>query len=317
MAVRPVVRILAFGDSLTEGWCDFGTKFHPYTRKLQTLVESLSKSVDVVNQGVSGETTGQMCERLPLVLDKDGPFDLVIILAGTNDLGLSLNKDGEPLFQRLKSLHELALRHSPLSIAVTIPETGYETMDRFTALKEKRLLVNTLLKKYVQDCGSKIILSDLSTRLPRESLSHEDRRKFWADGLHFTPAGYDRMGEITAGVICRTPNAECRTPNAERRMPNAERRTPNAERRISVSGISCETCAFCKHGSHRDYRYLGQLSPVLPNCFALLRCSLLWSIVTVAIFSFSLSAMNRIQIMTFTQSDTKGKLFIFQNQKSL
>ena len=115
----------------------------------------------------------------------------------------------------------------------------------------------------------------------------------------------------------RTPNAERRTPNAERRTPNAERRTPNAERLISVSGISCETCAFCKHGSHRDYRYLGQVSPVLPNCFALLRCSLLWSIVTVAIFSFSLSAMNRIQIMTFTQSDSKGKLFIFQNQKSL
>ena len=115
----------------------------------------------------------------------------------------------------------------------------------------------------------------------------------------------------------RTPNAERRTPNAERRTPNAERRTPNAERRISVSGISCETCAFCKHGSHRDYRYLGQVSPVLPNCFALLRCSLLWSIVTVAIFSFFLSAMNRIQIMTFTQSDTKGKLFIFQNQKRL
>lgn len=196
MAARPVVRILAFGDSLTEGWCDFGTRFHPYTRKVHSLIQSLSKSVDVVNRGVSGETTDQMRERLPLVLNKEGPFDLVIILGGTNDLGLSLNKDGEPLFGRLRSLHELALRYSPLTVAVTIPETGYEVINRFTAVREKRLNVNALLKKYVQDCDSKIILSDLSAKLPRESLSHEDRRKFWADDLHLTPAGYDRMGEI-------------------------------------------------------------------------------------------------------------------------
>jgi len=196
MAARPVLRILAFGDSLTEGWCDFGTKFHPYTRKLQTLIQSLSKSVDVVNRGVSGETTDQMNDRLPSVLNEDGPFDLVIILGGTNDIGLSFNKDGEPLFGRLRSLHELALRYSPLSVAVTIPETGYETMDRFAALKEKRLQVNTLLKNYAQDSGNKIILSDLSAKLPRESLSHEDYRKFWQDDLHLTSEGYDRMGEI-------------------------------------------------------------------------------------------------------------------------
>lgn len=198
MAVRPAFRILAFGDSLTEGWCDFGTKFHPYTAKLQSLTRSISKvkTVDVVNRGVSGETTDQMNSRLGLVLDKDGPFDLVIILGGTNDLGFPLNNDGKPLFGRLRSLHELALRHSSLSVAVTIPETGYETIDRFTAVREKRLQVNNLLKNYVQDCGSKMLLCDLSTKLPRQSLSEEDRRKLWADDLHFSAAGYDRMGEI-------------------------------------------------------------------------------------------------------------------------
>ena len=192
------MRLLAFGDSLTEGWCDFGTTFHPYTRKLQGLIQSLSnaKTVDVVNRGVSGETTDQMNSRLGLVLDKDGPFDLVIILGGTNDLGYSLSQDGEPLFRRLRSLHELALRYSPLSVAVTIPETGYEALDQFTALREKRLQVNNLLKNYVQDRDSKMLLCDLSTKLPRKSPSDEDRRKFWSDDLHLSPAGYDRMAEI-------------------------------------------------------------------------------------------------------------------------
>ena len=59
-----------------------------------------------------------------------------------------------------------------------------------------------------------------------------------------------------------------------------------------------------------------ELSPVPPNCFALLHCSLLWSIITIAILSFSMSAMNHIQMMTVTQLDMKGKL-LFQNQNSL
>ncbi|RMX51187.1 hypothetical protein pdam_00004084 [Pocillopora damicornis] len=192
------VRILAFGNSLTEGWCEFGTRFHPYTLKLQNLIESECKteSIDIVNRGVSGETIDEMNARLPEVLDEGGPFDIVIILGGTNDLGMRLDENGEPLFSRLRSLHELALRHSPLSVAVTVPETGYETMDGYTVVREKRLQVNALLKNFVQQCGSKMLVSDLATKLPRESLSDEDRRTLWADHLHFSPAGYDRMGEI-------------------------------------------------------------------------------------------------------------------------
>ena len=105
------IRILAFGNSLTEGWCEFGTRFHPYALKLQNLMESECKteSIDIVNKGVSGETTDEMNARLPEVLDEGGPFDIVIILGGTNDLGMRLDEDGEPLFSRLRSLHELAL----------------------------------------------------------------------------------------------------------------------------------------------------------------------------------------------------------------
>ncbi|XP_022799749.1 uncharacterized protein LOC111337668 [Stylophora pistillata] len=190
------IRILAFGNSLTEGWCEFGTRFRPYTLKVQSLIESVCKteSIDIVNRGVSGETTDQVNTRLPVVLDKDGPFDIVIILGGTNDLGVPLDKNGEPLFRRLRSLHELALQHSPLSVAVTIPETGYETVDEYTVVREKRLQVNALLKNFVQQHGDRMLLSDLATKLPPESLSDEDRRTFWADHLHFSLAGYDRMG---------------------------------------------------------------------------------------------------------------------------
>ena len=68
--------------------------------------ECKTESIDIVNKGVSGETTDEMNARLPEVLDEGGPFD---IEGGTNDLGMRLDEDGEPLFSRLRSLHELAL----------------------------------------------------------------------------------------------------------------------------------------------------------------------------------------------------------------
>ena len=81
-------------------------------------------------------------------------------------------------------------------MAVTIPETGYEAEERFAVLTEKRSRVNDLLKNFVQECGDKMLLSDLSAKLPHNSLSDEDKRKYWNDQLHFSPAGYDRMAEI-------------------------------------------------------------------------------------------------------------------------
>lgn len=151
LSVRPfhvfnMVRILAFGDSLTEGWCNFGTTFHPYSSKLQILLQSLpvSKPFIIINRGVSGETTGEMQARLPRVLDNDGPFDLAIILGGTNDLGGSRDKNADSLFERLKSLHEVILKECSLSVAITIPESGFD--ERNPALKEKRSKVNQLLK---------------------------------------------------------------------------------------------------------------------------------------------------------------------------
>lgn len=191
-----MVRILAFGDSLTEGWCYFGTTFHPYSSKLQILLQSLpvSKPFSVVNRGVSGETTEGMQTRLPRVLDEDGLFDLAIILGGTNDLGGSLDNNADPLFERLKSLHEMILKECPLSVAITIPESGFD--ERYPALREKRSKVNQLLKGYVQANGDRMILCDLSVKLPHNSLSEEDRIRFWHDGLHFSPDGYDRMAEV-------------------------------------------------------------------------------------------------------------------------
>ena len=63
-------------------------------------------------------------------------------------------------------------------------------------LREVRIKVNQGLQKFAEESQGKVVLVDLATRLPLKSLSAEDRKKYWDDGVHFTPAGYDFVAEI-------------------------------------------------------------------------------------------------------------------------
>ena len=84
-------RILCFGDSLTEGYTfQASGQFHPYSTKLQQLLEAhCHDSVEVRMAGVSGEiVVPSMTQRLDRLLkEASQPYDWVIILGGTNDLG--------------------------------------------------------------------------------------------------------------------------------------------------------------------------------------------------------------------------------------
>lgn len=199
-ARQKVIRILAFGNSLTEGYRKYGFKYHPYTTRLQELLLSSVKNTNVifeiVNHGVSGETTKDMTPRLAKILDDGASFDLVIILGGTNDVG-TCREDADALFKRIKCLHEKVLKHNSATktVAVTLPETGYETLSGYEKFMEKRLCVNELLRNFALD-KERVVISDLSNKLPRHSLSTEDLDKFWDDGLHFTAQGYNKMAEI-------------------------------------------------------------------------------------------------------------------------
>jgi lysophospholipase L1-like esterase len=71
------IRILAFGDSLTEGYCmneRGGLMFHPYTKELERLLETQFPSlrIEVVNRGVSGELATSMPHRLEQWLHDPG-----------------------------------------------------------------------------------------------------------------------------------------------------------------------------------------------------------------------------------------------------
>lgn len=207
---KNLFRILAFGDSLTTG--NIGGELHeafdkPYTIGLLNLVREnhAGTSFEVDNMGIYGELVcGEMSERLPKVLKECGPYDLVIILGGTNDIIEPKQGLEDTLFDGIKRLHAEVKGQGAKCIALTIPETDIHFKDLLknglSWVKEEgeniRLLVNDKLRRSVKGHNDKIILCDLAEKFPQHSLSGEDLDKLWSDGLHFTEEGYNKMAEI-------------------------------------------------------------------------------------------------------------------------
>ena len=203
-------KILAFGDSLTTG--NIGGELNealdkPYTIQLSKLLRENHPNVtfEVNNKGIYGELVcGQMTERLPKVLKEYGPYDIVILLGGTNDIIEAKEGLECTLFEGIKRLHDSAIGEGAKCIALTIPETDVYFKDLgksgLSWVKEEgeniRLTVNDNLRKYVKEYDNKITLCDLAEKFPQQSLSSEDLEKYWSDGLHFTEEGYSRMAQI-------------------------------------------------------------------------------------------------------------------------
>jgi lysophospholipase L1-like esterase len=93
-------QVLCYGDSLTEGMVPLARVLHPYAQSLQRVLRTHPSLKDVVvqHQGLPGWTSAQTVRdvdgvdglRLAISEIANPPPSLVIILAGTNDLGNAL-----------------------------------------------------------------------------------------------------------------------------------------------------------------------------------------------------------------------------------
>jgi len=84
--------ILALGDSLTEGYRV--DKSESYPAQLQDLLDAKGYRYEVINSGISGETSTGLSERLNWTLSQNP--DLIILTTGANDairgIDLSITK---------------------------------------------------------------------------------------------------------------------------------------------------------------------------------------------------------------------------------
>eukprot|EP01130_Rhizamoeba_saxonica_P003840 TRINITY_DN1592_c0_g1_i2.p1 TRINITY_DN1592_c0_g1~~TRINITY_DN1592_c0_g1_i2.p1 ORF type:complete len:145 (+),score=30.10 TRINITY_DN1592_c0_g1_i2:58-492(+) len=135
---QPVIKILAFGNSLTAGYIKFQDD-HPYTLQLSDLITANFPDhlIQIVVKGVPGENTQDMIPRLASILAKD-PYDLVLLLGGTNDMGVF---DHVQIYENLERMYEMAKDHGAVLVVMSIAD-HFCTIDWYL---EKRAQLNQMI----------------------------------------------------------------------------------------------------------------------------------------------------------------------------
>lgn len=203
------LKILTFGDSLTEGYYRFGFLFHPYSIQLEKcidkmLVEELMSPVQqslIHQRGVSGEFTADMIRRLHQILEKASikgyPYNVVCILGGTNDLS-DEEEPAKNVFNRLKHMYDMVLAHGDCVLAaITIPESA--CVDNYYVNKRSR--INGYIKEYCAEHRERAVLVDLETHIRFFGADGIKNTDLWDDALHMTEEGYDKFGELVFNHI--------------------------------------------------------------------------------------------------------------------
>ncbi|CZR50408.1 related to esterase [Phialocephala subalpina] len=195
-APKKPLRILCFGDSLTEGYSAMGWSMTPYSRWMEEYLNAKlgnEYEIKVETDGKSGDCVRTGFERRmqrhypPGSSQTATPYDWVIFLGGTNDM--AYRHTPAQIFGTIKSILTPALKQDAKVLIMTVPEIQSHIID------DERAELNTLIKGWARETQSVWGL-DLHARMPYHDITEEERKQRWDDNLHFTPEGYEMIGEI-------------------------------------------------------------------------------------------------------------------------
>ncbi|PBP19456.1 asparagine amidase a [Diplocarpon rosae] len=201
------IHILCFGDSLTKGYSMCGMNFTPYSTAMKKKLEEtiggkgeLSFVVDT--DGVSGQlVTNGFRERMASLYSasqtRECPYDWVVFLGGTNDLAYSISPN--KIYDEIKAITDLPLATGARVLLLTVPDCSAKS----AKLDRVRGELNGLLKS---DARDGVFLLDLHAKIPYHGMPEKEREGIWDDGLHFAPAGYERVGNLVAQRLAEILN---------------------------------------------------------------------------------------------------------------
>lgn len=206
-------RILAYGDSLTAGYSMFNS-YTPYGGELGKALRALKTPADVWVCGHPGRTADWMVAQLDTtggqnvppglrqLINGFGPFDLVMIMAGTNDLGRGSGP--ESVFSKLVLLHSACHKLGVPTLALTVPPNrGAQSGQRHDAWKT----VNRLLSEWSRSDQAPTLLRgcvDTGKVLPYD----EENGQWETDGLHYSPQGYNGLGRKLSVHVAQHLNCQ-------------------------------------------------------------------------------------------------------------
>jgi len=210
-AVARQLRFLAYGDSLTAGYCHGGKRFWPYGAALaKGLLPDVVAEVWVC--GLSSLTAGELVESiddtnicdgadrrgvgLRKALTSHGPFDLALIMAGTNDLG-SRGADPHAILTHIRALHAECHREGIQTVALSVPPSG--AMAEIPRYRKRWQCLNSLLGDWARrsrDTGVRLFV-DTSSLVP-----FVEGSELWEDdGLHLSESGSEQLGQRLVPLI--------------------------------------------------------------------------------------------------------------------
>ena len=121
-----------------------------------------------------------MVHRLPGAMQKHNP-KLIIILGGTNDLGM--HHPTENIIRSVTRLHEIALRSGKgtteptYTIAMTLPQLTWSVDEN------DRLEINKGIREYAQRCKQRVAFLEMENRFDQKNKSN---LVYWSpDTVHF------------------------------------------------------------------------------------------------------------------------------------
>jgi len=177
-------RVVFMGDSITDFWGRRYGKFFP--------------GKPYINRGISGQVTPQMLLRFRQDVIALQP-KVVVILAGTNDIGGSLGPiAGDATRANLMSMVDLArANHIAVVLASMTPVCDYLSPQTAKRPMEKLKELNDWIKDYA--AGNQIVYLDYwSAMLDDQGVL---RKELTWDGLHPNDAGYEVMGPLAEKAI--------------------------------------------------------------------------------------------------------------------
>jgi lysophospholipase L1-like esterase len=139
---------------------------------------------------LDGQVTGL---RSAIRAVRDPPLSLVILLAGTNDLGYGFN--AEEIAENILSLHRVCFQEGvPRTIAIGMPPSGYQSVNADAADLARG--VNEKLQDFCE--------TNPARYLPFPFAFERNGENWDPDTLHFSPRGYQVLGESLVSVVKET-----------------------------------------------------------------------------------------------------------------
>ena len=209
MTKPKTIRILGYGDSLTAGSSPPLINLFPYGPHLEKKLNSGSyfNTKNVLAQvrwiGLPGWTSSSMVSEIDtsnglrallrrVVAATGEKASIVIILAGTNDLGYEVSSD--PIINSIKKLHEVAHEEGVSTLAVSIPPSAWQSAN--DEASKLALQTNEALKEWCNGCSMAYYAS-----FPINAHKGSNDPNFAPDGLHFSPDGYKVLGDGLADAV--------------------------------------------------------------------------------------------------------------------